>query len=188
VDQFLSLEQAPIAATWKKMEEYVQEGLCKHIGVSNFSIKKLEDLMKTAKIKPEMNQIEANPYFQQVKLIEFCQSHNIHITAYAPLGSNKNSSTNSLLKDSILISIAEKHNCTAAQVVLSWGIHRNTVVIPKSAHAERIRSNFKSQEVKLDKEDMNSIAKLERNNRLTTGDGWTGIEGSPYTFKELWNE
>ena len=83
----IALDTLPISKTWQMLESMVDKGLCRHIGVSNFSIAKLRKLLETARLMPEMNQIELHPYLQQPTMLEFCSSSSIHITAYAPLGS-----------------------------------------------------------------------------------------------------
>src|SRR5690554_4152828 len=88
---YLTLEEAPLIETWKQMEEAKKNGLAKHIGVSNFSVKKLKDLISKATIKPEMNQVELHPLLQQNDLLEYCKSEGIHLTAYSPLGSRDRS-------------------------------------------------------------------------------------------------
>jgi alcohol dehydrogenase (NADP+) len=187
-DEFLSLRQAPLAETWAALEECQQQGVCRHIGVSNFAQSKLTALLQTARQKPEMNQVELHPYLQQPELVEFCQKNGIHLTAYAPLGAGMSDEVAkpSILKNPVIGEIARKHSCTAAQVVLAWGMARNTVVIPKSVKAHRIAENFAAQNVTLDKNDLASIAALNRNLRITTGSLWT-IEGSPYTVDDLWS-
>lgn len=187
--EFLSLEQAPISETWAALEVCQKKGLCKHIGVSNFNQHMLTDLMKTAEQVPEMNQIELHPYLQQSALVAFCQSHNIHVTAYAPLGAGKidGSKLPQIIENPTIEIIAEKHGCSPAQVALSWGMARGTVVIPKSVKAHRIKENFASQDVHLDSDDMLQMATLDSDLRTTTGDGWT-IEGSGYTYDFLWKE
>ena len=189
----VALDDMPIAKTWPAMEQLVEKGLCKHIGVSNFSAQKLEKLLKTAQIAPEMNQIELHPYLQQPTMVEFCTSNNIHLTAYAPLGSAdrperlKEEDEPILLEDLTIAAIAQKHSITPAQLLISWAIHRETVVIPKSVNPERIKQNLSALEVHLSQEDMAEIEKLNKDRRYVSGSFWT-MEGSPYTLANLWNE
>jgi len=153
----------PIIDTWREMEKIYESGKAKAIGVCNFSIKLLEDLLKEAKIKPMVNQIELNPYLPQPKLVEFCQKNNIHVTAYSPLGSG---GVPSVLKEPILEEIAKKYNKTTAQVALSWNVQRGITVIPKSVRTQRIIEN--SQLFKLDSSDIEKIATIKT--RLRTCD------------------
>ncbi len=190
---FLSLEEVPIRETWKAMESCVDDGLIKHIGVSNFSIKKLKDLLVVARIKPEMNQIELHPYNQQAEMLEFCNNNGIFLTAYSPLGSMdrpaplKGENEPILLEDSIVMELAKKHGATSAQVLISWAVNRGTVVIPKSSNPGRLQQNLDSAGINLDGEDMIKLAGLERKFRYVTGEFWVK-EGGPYTLANIWDE
>merc|ERR1712039_156855 len=119
----------------------------KAIGVSNFSVKRMEEILTFAKVKPAMNQVEAHPYLQQPKLREFCAQHGILVTGYAPLGSGdrpartKDESDPVLLEDAVLAEIAKEENRSPADVLLSWAVQRGTITIPKSVTAARIQSN-----------------------------------------------
>ncbi|ORX57492.1 Aldo/keto reductase [Hesseltinella vesiculosa] len=108
------------------------------IGVSNFNIANLEKILKTDTKVPAANQVELHPYLPQRDLLDFAKKHNIHITAYSPLGS-----TNApLLSDPKIVAVAEKYNKTPAQILLAWGIQRGVSVIPKSVNPSRIESNL----------------------------------------------
>lgn len=189
----IALEDMPTTDTWGAMEQLVATGLCRHIGVSNFSVKKLEALLKIAKQAPEINQIELHPYLQQPAMVEFCKAKNIHLTAYAPLGSAdrpagfKEEDEPILLEDPTIVSIAQKHNISPAQLLISWAIHRQTVVIPKSVNPERIKQNLGALDVCLSQDDMTEIEKLNRDRRYVNGSFWV-MEGSPYTMANLWDE
>lgn len=188
IEEFVSLDELPLTETWKAMELLVPKGLCKHIGVSNFSEKKLRDLMAIATIKPEMNQIELHPYLQQNELVAFCQDNDIHVTAYAPLGSHRLiNDEKGLTHEPIILAIAKKHLCTPAQVLLAWGMMRKEVVIPKSVNPQRIIENFRSLTVLLDETDMAEIATLDRHMRTTDATFWE-LEGGFYTARGIWDE
>lgn len=189
----ISLDEIPISETWSVMESMVDKGLCKHIGVSNFSIAKLEALTKTARVPVEMNQIELHPYLQQPKMLEFCSSRNIHLTAFAPLGSAtrpdrlKVENEPVLIEDPVVSAIAEKHDATPAQILISWSIHRNVAVIPKSIRTDRIKQNFESTTIPLSVSDFSELTALDMHRRYVSGTFWT-MEGSPYTIENLWDE
>ncbi|MGB0560835.1 MAG: aldo/keto reductase [Spirulinaceae cyanobacterium] len=189
----LSLETVPLAETWGAMEGLVEQGLCRHIGVSNFSTQKLAGLMESARIKPEMNQIELHPYLQQTAMLEFCQTHGIPLTAYAPLGSRdrpaglKAEDEPVLLEDPTILTIADQHKISPAQVLISWALHRDTAVIPKSVNPERMAQNLAAAAVALTPVDMDAIAKLDRHRRYVDGTFWAQ-EGSTYTLANLWDE
>jgi len=189
-DDFFSLAERPLNETWAGMEDCVESGLAKHIGVSNFSIKKIEAL-SSAKIRPEVNQIELHPYLQQEEMLNYCKKHNIYLTAYSPLGSGdrpeamKAANEPSLLENSTVVNIARAHGCNAAQVLLKWAIERGTSVIPKSTNPGRLAENLDAANLKLGNQEMAELAKLERGFRYVNGEFWT-MEGSPYTLTELW--
>lgn len=188
-DDFLSLEQQPISDTWQGMEEAVNLRLAHHIGVSNFSIKKLKSLIENSKIHPEMNQVEMHPYLQQRELVDYCHQNNIHVTGYSPLGrpkASKSKNESILLENEVINKISQKHNCSAAQVMLAWAMERNTAVIPKSVNPERLQENLDSSEIYLSNDDMNEITALNNNHRYIDGTFWV-VENGPYTLKNLWD-
>jgi len=174
-DDFLSLDEAPLAETWNAMLDSKKHGLIKHAGVSNFSIKKLEQLTNVTGTTPSVNQVELHPYLQQNELLEYCKKNGIHITAYSPLGSTdrpdalKADDEPSLLENETIIKIAEKHNATPAQILIQWHVERGTSVIPKSTNPGRIRENLHSQEFTFDEADMNQIKSLDRHFRFING-------------------
>ncbi|MEE9166573.1 MAG: aldo/keto reductase [Candidatus Neomarinimicrobiota bacterium] len=121
--------------TWRAMETLQREGKCRSIGVSNYTIGHLEELLGYSSTVPAVNQVEFHPYLYQKDLLEFCRSHDILLEAYAPLTKGRK------LKDQKLIGIAEKYSKTPAQILIRWGLQKGTVVIPKSSTKERIREN-----------------------------------------------
>ncbi|MBA0631075.1 hypothetical protein Godav_003105 [Gossypium davidsonii] len=158
-----------LETTWHAMEDLVSMGLVRSIGISNYDIFLTRDCLAYSKIKPAVNQIETHPYFQRESLVKFCQKHGICVTAHTPLGgadaNTKRFGTVSCLDDPILKGIAEKYKKTVAQIVLRWGIQRNTVVIPKTSKSERLKENFKVLEFELAKEDMDVIQAIDKNYR-----------------------
>jgi len=190
-DDFLSTDDVPLHETWSAMEDLVDAGLAKHIGVSNFNMQKLRSLVETADHAPEMNQIELHPYLQQTDMLEFARNNNIHLTAYSPLGSKdrpdgmKADDEPLLLEDPVIAEIAEEHDATAAQVLISWAMHRGTAVIPKSVNEGRIKENLASTNVELTDDDMERIAGLDRGRRYVDG-SFFAMDGSPYTMQDLW--
>ncbi len=175
-EDYLSLEEVPTIETLNAMVEAKKQGLVKHIGVSNFSSKKLEDLMSKTNDNPEMNQVELHPFLPQVDLLEFCRENDIHCTAYSPLGSGDRSEQMkakdepSLLKETAILEVAKKHDASPAQVLIKWAVTRDTAVIPKSTSKDHIVSNLESINLKLDEEDLKKIAGIERNFRYVTGE------------------
>ncbi|NEO85019.1 MAG: aldo/keto reductase [Spirulina sp. SIO3F2] len=189
----VSLADLPLLDTWGAMEALVDQGLCRHIGVSNFSIKKLSNLVDHARLKPEMNQIELHPYLQQPAMLDYCQAQGVPLTAYSPLGSRdrpeglKAADEPTLLEDPAVVAIATEHNISPAQVLIAWALHRGTVVIPKSVNLERQAQNLAAADVTLTDADIEAIAKLDRHRRYVDGTFWAR-EGSAYTLANLWDE
>ena len=185
-DDFLSLDDVPLSETWNEMVKAKEQGLVKHIGVSNFSISKLKELMADTDDAPEMNQVELHPYLQQNELLEFCSKNDIHLTAYSPLGSGdrpdrmKAQDEPSLLENPVIKKIADKHGVSAGQVLIKWSEQRGTGVIPKSTNEKRIKENLESAKVNLDKEDIAKIAELDEHFRYVTGKFFE-MDGNSYS-------
>ena len=185
-DDIIPLDVLPISKTWEAMETTVDKGLSRHIGVCNFSIVKLRQLLDGARIKPEMNQIELHPYLQQPAMLDFCSKNGIHVTAYSPLGSGDRpdfmkTGQPVVLENPTIATIAERRKATKAQVLISWAIQRGTAVIPKSVNVERMKENLDGAEVSLTEEDMQEIAKIDQNRRYVSGE-------FPYLTANVWDE
>lgn len=146
--------------SWKAMEEIYESGRAKAIGVSNFHQHHIEELMKTAKIKPMVDQIELHPTLTQVELREFLAKEDIAVEAWSPLGQGK------ILQNPTLVEIAEKHDKSAAQVIIRWHLQSDSIVIPKSVHEERIKENFDVFNFELNDDEMKRIDALNINERL----------------------
>ncbi|QIE58549.1 aldo/keto reductase [Rasiella rasia] len=172
---YYSLEEVPLIETWKQMETAKDSGMTRHIGVSNFSKKKLQELVSNAKTKPEMNQVELHPLLQQRDLVDYCAQENIFVTAYSPLGSGdrseamKGEDEPNLFEIETIQNIARKHNASIGQVLINWHTQRGTAVIPKSTSEEHIRENFKAARIELDDSDLKEIESLDRGQRFITG-------------------
>ncbi|MBA3313638.1 MAG: aldo/keto reductase [Planctomycetota bacterium] len=165
-------DRVPISETWEAMEELVAAGLVRDVGLCNFGTSLLRDLLSHAKIAPAVLQIELHPYLAQHKLVRFCHEQNIAVTAFSPLGAqsyyqlNMAEARESVLADSTIRVIAERHGRTPAQVVLRWGVQRGTSVVPKSMHTERLRENFALFDFKLSDEEMRLIEAMDRGRRF----------------------
>lgn len=149
---------------WKTFEEFYAEGKAKTIGVSNFNIRRLEELLETAKVVPAANQIELHAYLQQPELVEYCQNKGIAVVAWAPLGNQAKPDVPRVLDDPKVKEIAEKLDAEPAQVLIAWLVQKNIVTIPKTVTPSRIESNFK--QIVLPQEYMKQIDALEKNFRV----------------------
>lgn len=189
-EDHLAEPEAPLEDTWTGMEDCLAEGLAKHIGVSNFNIQKLEQILEECEEPPEVNQCEWHPYLPQQTLHDFCKSNKIKMVGYAPLGSpnrpDKYKSANEpeLLSDPAITEIAEKHGITPAQALIAYGLTRKMAVIPRSTNAERLKENFEAEELKLDREDLRTLIVLSKY-RYFKGEEHTR-HGSPYKLTDIW--
>ena len=145
--------------SWRALEDLYDEGVLRAIGVSNFYPDRLVDLASFASIKPMVNQIETHPHLQQTEAKKWMDKYNIFHEAWAPFGEGRNG----LLDEKVILEIAEKYGKTPAQVILRWHIQRNTIVIPKSTHYERMVENINVFDFSLSDDDMEKIAKLDKN-------------------------
>jgi diketogulonate reductase-like aldo/keto reductase len=136
------------------------QGKCKSLGVSNYTVAHLEELMRNSNVAPAVNQIEFSPFLYQRHLLEFCRAHRIQVEAYCPLTRGRK------FRDSTLAMIARKHAKTPAQILLRWALQHDVVVIPKSRRRDRIEENAKLFDFALDVEDMSALDRLDEGFRV----------------------
>jgi methylglyoxal/glyoxal reductase len=146
--------------TWKILEQLYKVGRVRAIGVSNFKIHHLEDLLSVAEIKPMVNQVELHPLLAQPELREYCRRNEIQIEAWAPLGQGR------LLDHPVLQEIAAKYNKTTAQVILRWDLQNEIVTIPKSVKESRIIENANIFDYSLTDQDLEKINNLNEDRRF----------------------
>ncbi|MCH1626678.1 aldo/keto reductase [Fredinandcohnia quinoae] len=146
--------------TWKALEKLYKDGRVRAIGVSNFHVHHLEDLIKDADIKPMVNQVEFHPHLSQEELRAYCQKEGIQLEAWSPLKQGE------LLSDPTIIAIAEKYQKSPAQVILRWDLQTGVVTIPKSIKEHRIRENADIFDFELQSEDMEKINSLNKDERV----------------------
>lgn len=172
---------------WEAMEDCLKLGLTKHIGVSNFSIEKIQNLLSTAKIPPAVNQVEMNPLWHQKKLREFCEEKGIHITAYSPLGARGTLwGANEVMDCEVLKQIAKAKGKSVAQVCLRWVYEQGVSVVVKSFNKERIKENLDIFNWTLSSEEIHMIDQIQQ--RKTYRGSEFVSEQSPFkSFQEMWD-
>nr|6KBL_A Chain A, Aldo-keto reductase [Oryza sativa Indica Group] len=176
-----------IPSTWAAMEKLYDSGKSRAIGVSNFSSKKLGDLLAAARVPPAVDQVECHPGWQQMKLHNFCQSTGIHLSAYSPLGSPGSTFMNgNVLKEPIIISIAEKLGKTPAQVALRWNIQMGHSVLPKSVSEERIKQNLDVYDWSIPEDLLAKFSEIKQV-RLLRGNFIVNPQSVYKTHEELWD-
>jgi diketogulonate reductase-like aldo/keto reductase len=146
--------------TYKALEKLYKDGYVRAIGVSNFQIHHLEDLMADCEIKPMVNQVEYHPRLTQKELHAFCKEHGIQLEAWSPLMQGK------LINEPTLIEIGEKYGKSPAQVILRWDLQNEVVTIPKSVKPHRIKENADLFDFELTAEDMEKIHALNKDERI----------------------
>ena len=146
--------------SWRAMETLLKKGRCRAIGVSNFTIRHLEELIGESHVIPSVNQVEFHPFLYQKELLEYCQMKGIQVEAYSPLARGER------LKHPRIISLATKYSKTPAQLMIRWGIQHGPVVIPKSTREERIRENSQVFDFDISDYDMRSLDSLNEDLRL----------------------
>ena len=146
--------------SWRAMETLLKKGRCRAIGVSNFTIRHLEELIGESHVIPSVNQVEFHPFLYQKELLEYCQKQGIQVEAYSPLARGER------LKHPRLGSLAEKYAKTPAQLMITWGLQHGLVVIPKSTREERIRENSQVFDFDISDDDMSSLDSLNEDLRL----------------------
>eukprot|EP01117_Protostelium_nocturnum_P020748 TRINITY_DN951_c0_g1_i1.p1 TRINITY_DN951_c0_g1~~TRINITY_DN951_c0_g1_i1.p1 ORF type:complete len:320 (-),score=130.28 TRINITY_DN951_c0_g1_i1:87-1046(-) len=138
------LTSTPQVETWKAMQKLVETGKVRSVGVSNFPIPLLEQVLAVGGIPPAVHQVEMHVTFNQEELLKYCNEKKIHLTAYSPLGGPPSyNSKMKLMEQEFIVKLAEKYSATPAQILISWCIERGFSAIPKSVTKERIESNFK---------------------------------------------
>lgn len=168
----MELAKVPLHETWAALEDQVDAGKTKRIGVCNLTSGLMHDLLTYARIKPAMLQIESHPYLTQEKLIRLCQQQDIPVTAFSPLGAlsylelDMASMQDSVLEQAVVKAAAQRIGKTPAQVVLRWGVQRGTAIIPKTLKPERMRENLAIFDFELTDDEMAGISALNANRRF----------------------
>jgi len=145
--------------TWKAMIQLLGEGKTRAIGVSNYEIFHLQEILQNFDVTPAVNQVEFHPFLYQEELLQFCKNESIQLEAYSPL------TRGNKLNDPTLIAIAKKYGKTAAQILIRWSLQHDLVVIPKSVHESRIKENSQVFDFHLEETDMKVLDSLNENLR-----------------------
>jgi methylglyoxal/glyoxal reductase len=137
--------------TWKAMERIVAGGKCRAIGVSNYTMRHLQEILSASNVKPTVNQVEFTPFCNQRELLRFCRAQSIQMEAYSPLARGNRFS------DSTLRRIAAKYERSTAQILIRWALEHQVVVIPKASNLRHLRENFEVFDFSISSEDMASL-------------------------------
>ncbi|TFG26725.1 MAG: aldo/keto reductase [Promethearchaeota archaeon] len=146
--------------TWRALEKIYKDDKALAIGVANYWIHHIQEILDSFEIVPALNQFELSPFLYRKELIEFCQSKDIAVEAYSPLTHGKK------LEHSLLTKIAEKYNKSTAQILIRWGLQHNFIEIPRSSQKSHIIENSNIFDFELDKEDMNHLNNLDEKFQL----------------------
>ena len=147
-----------VAGAWRALEEAQQAGKIRSIGVSNFAPDQLINLELMSNVKPAVNQIEVSPWYQEKDEVNFAQSQDVQVEAWAPFAEGQHG----IFTDPTIAAIGEKYGKTNGQVILRWLLQRGIVAIPKSVHKERMEENFDVFDFELSDEDMATMAGLDK--------------------------
>lgn len=171
-EQGMHAVHVPLADTWQAMEDLVQSGLVRHVGVCNFGVSLLRDLLSYARVKPAVLQVELHPFLAQEKLLRFCGEQQIAVTGFSPLGASSYlplgmaEARENVLTHPLLVDLGRRHAKTPAQIALRWGIQRGTAVVPKTARRERLAENLAVFDFELSHDEMLSVGALDRGRRF----------------------
>lgn len=158
------LDNVSLKETWQAMETAVIDGKCKSIGVANFRIDQLREILSFCTIKPSVLQIELHPYLQQQELIDFCHHNGILVMAYSPLGSDEG--CQKLQNDNIVTELCKKYKKTPTQLVIGWNIQCGRAVIPRTHSKEHLKENLNVFDFTLSNEDINKLNGLNQGTRF----------------------
>jgi diketogulonate reductase-like aldo/keto reductase len=142
---------------WQALEPLVEDGLIRTLGVSNFSIEQMQDLLSYARIRPALNQVQWNPFIYDLALLDFCKAEGIALEGWKPLTRGE------IAQDKTVEDIAQAHDKTYAQVMIRWALERDVITIPKTTHRERMKENMDVFDFALSADEMSALDGLRRN-------------------------
>ncbi|EIM81959.1 Aldo/keto reductase [Stereum hirsutum FP-91666 SS1] len=171
-DGKVHLQNTPMSETWAAMEELVDEGLVKNIGLSNTAGVMLLDIIRYARIEPAVLQVERHPYLSQEPLIQLTKELGIAMTAYSSMGPQgyfeigMGQNAKSLMQQDLVIKIAQAHKASPAQVLLRWSTQRGLAVIPKTDRIDQLQDNLRCNDFDLSEEELSTLGSLDANIRM----------------------
>ena len=178
--------------TWRKMEELVDLKLVRHIGTSNMTVSKLELVLRDARVKPAVNEMELHPHFQQPELFKFVVDNGVQPIGYCPLGSpgrperDRTAEDTSPMEDPVVVAIAKRHGIHPAAVCIKWAVQRGQTPIPFSINPRNYTANLRAAaEDPLSADEMKAIAEIDRNCRLIKGQVFLWKDGQ--SWEDLWD-
>ena len=178
--------------TWRQMESLVEQGLVKHIGTSNMTVKKLEGVLRDADIPPAANEMEIHPHFQQPALFDYCQSHQILPIGYSPIGSPSRPERDRTpedtvdIEDPVILEIAQRLNIHPAVVCVKWQIQRGSIPIPFSVKREQYEPMLEAFVGEpLTSDEMSAIARIDKGCRLIKGQVFLWSDANDW--RDLWD-
>jgi len=159
-------DAVPVAEYMQQLAEAREQGLTKLIGVSNFTVRHMEQAIAAVGAEQiATNQVEIHPFLQNRKVADFARRNGIHLTAYMPLAYGK------VMQDPVIARIAERHNASAVQIALAWALQLGYAVIPSSTKRANLEANLAAQKITLNDEELAAIATLDRNDRIANPEG-----------------
>ncbi|XVF55201.1 hypothetical protein PTKIN_Ptkin06aG0017800 [Pterospermum kingtungense] len=183
-----SLTQPDISSTWRAMEALYDSGKARAIGVSNFSSKKLGDLLEVARIAPAVNQVESHPVWQQPKLHEYCKSKGIHLSGYSPLGSQAGEiARKRLMENPVLKMVAQQLGKSPAQVALRWGLQMGHSVLPKTINEARLKENLDIFDWSIPQDLFAKFSEIEQEKIVRGNEFVHQTCGAYRTIEEFWD-
>ncbi|CAA7052234.1 unnamed protein product [Microthlaspi erraticum] len=183
-----TLTKPDLPSTWIAMEALYQSGKARAIGVSNFSSKKLQDLLNVAHVVPAVNQVECHPVWQQKSLHELCKSKGVHLSGYSPLGSQSKGEVRlKVLQNKIVAEVAEKLGKTTAQVALRWGLQMGHSVLPKSSSEARLKENLDVFEWSIPQDLFVKFSNIPQEKLVRGGEFANEASGFYKSVDELWD-
>lgn len=178
--------------TWRQMERLVELGLVRHIGTSNVTIPKLRLILRDARIKPAVNEMELHPHFQQPELFAFVRDHGIVPIGYCPIGSpgrperDRTADDTVDIEDPVIVELARRHGIHPATLCVKWAVQRGQIPIPFSTRRRNYLANLRAAVTPpLQPDEMQAIARLDRNCRLIKGQVFLWKESQSWT--DLWD-